>query len=190
MYSHIQLRTSFCLECSEEPPEGLLRAPVCLISVTPFAFPTLAKVWKVTKQMLFEKFCSVNLVYSISRIPPSSFPLHARQELGWKHPSRCVDPPRGRTQQALSWEHLLIIFLQFLCIVKIGRRKSIVSTPDIYLPLSGIFLLSLRVKVEWCFGKTRHLHCTERSTDGSRKKGLGCFRLWTDFIVIASIICV
>lgn len=141
-YSHLQLRISFCLECSEEPPEGPLRNPDCLISVIPCAFPTLTKVWKVTKQVLFEKFCSGNLVYSLSRIPPSSFPLHALQELGWKCPSRCVEPPRGRTQQAQQ-QHLLIVFLQFICIVKMGRRKSMVPTPGISLPLSGIFLWSL-----------------------------------------------
>lgn len=44
MYSHLQLRISFCLECSEEPPEDPLRNPYCLISVIPFAFPTLAKI--------------------------------------------------------------------------------------------------------------------------------------------------
>lgn len=142
MYSHLQLRISFCLECSEEPLESPLRNPYCLISVIPFAFPTLAKSRKVKKQVLFEKFCSGNFVYSLSRIPPSSFPLHALQELGWKCPSRCVQPPRGRTQQAQQ-EHLPIIFLQFTCIVKMDRRKSIVPTPGIYLPLSGIFLLSL-----------------------------------------------
>lgn len=117
MYSHLQLRISFCLECSEEPPEGPLRNPYCLISVIPFAFPTLAKIWKVTEQVLFEKFCSGNRACSLSRIPPSSFPLHALQELGWKCPSRCI--------------------------VKMGRRKSIVPTPGISLPLSAIFLLSL-----------------------------------------------
>lgn len=65
-----------------------------LISVTPFAFPTLAKIWKVTKQVLLKSFA-----VAILFIPYPGFHLHPFPYMHFRN-SRCVDLPRGRTQQA------------------------------------------------------------------------------------------